>query len=781
VDIVTCPTSRQITEFLRGETQEPLATELFAHISNCSRCSRSVQNLKLSSVRVQTDRGKSVDEISLLGGGGKWGPLDFLAPGLNPDEVGRLAHYRILEVLGEGGMGVVLHAEDLHLKRPVALKVIKPEFSSDQEARQRFIREARAMAQVKSDHVVTVYQVDQDRDVCFIAMELLEGESLEGFIEREQNVPLSESLRIGREISYALAAAHTTGLIHRDIKPANVWLEKPNGRVKLLDFGLARPQQTDVQLTGTGLVMGTPVYMAPEQARAKPLDARADLFSLGCLLYRMSCGQMPFQGNTLLEVMVAIFQDTPRPPSYYSNGLPKELDELIMHLLEKNPENRPESAHSVASELLSIEEQCGMTGTLRDLLMEGQSLPAYTSLVAKPAAATNTVRSREAEHRQVTVLICGCELFAAEDFIEHFDSSGQHDLLTVFYRTCEQAIRDFGGAVVQRNEEGVTACFGYPVTHEDSVSRAVNAALSIFESLGQFEHSVASSHKVALGPWIILNTGSAVAERKDDSISLVGEARNIAVRLKAIVSPGQLICTQATHKLLHGCFKSTDLGDHNIKSLSQPVALFQIHSQIDDASSTKLENGFHLTPLIGREHELSLLQGRWEQARDGMGQVVHLIGEAGLGKSRLVKEIKHRIVRQMEEAGKAQKSDQTDAVIVEWYASPHFQNTGFYPIINFFQRLLGLDREETSEAGSAKLLKHLEQYNVALPDIVALVTKLLGLPSAGDLPSLSPLREREEMFRAIKEWLQSYAQGRPLLLIVSFSRSWWQRKSCCRT
>jgi predicted Zn finger-like uncharacterized protein len=205
---------------------------------------------------------------------------DFLTPPQGPDELGRLGKYRVLKVLGHGGMGVVFQAEDPKLKRTVAIKAMLPTLAASASAGQRFLREAEAMAAVEHDHVVRIYQVDEDRGVPFLAMEFLKGEPLDSRLKREEKLPIPEVLRIGREVAEALAAAHATGLIHRDIKPGNIWLEAPRTRVKILDFGLARAAQQDAGLTQQGAIVGTPAYMAPEQARGEKIDARCDLFSL---------------------------------------------------------------------------------------------------------------------------------------------------------------------------------------------------------------------------------------------------------------------------------------------------------------------------------------------------------------------------------------------------------------------------------------------------------------------------------------------------------------------
>jgi serine/threonine protein kinase len=285
---------------------------------------------------------------------------EFLAPPQKPDEIGRLGPYRVLAVLGQGGMGVVFRAEDPDLGRPVALKALLPALASTSSARQRFFREARAAAALKHPHVVTIFQVGEDRGAPFLAMELLDGESLDQRIQRNGRLPTPEVLRLGREIAEGLAAAHERGLIHRDIKPANIWLERGHSRkqwephVKILDFGLARSQTDPTQLTQSGTVLGTPAYMAPEQAEGKAVDHRCDLFSLGCVLYRMCTGVLPFQGESTLAIMRALALNDPAPACNLRDDVPRPLSDLVMRLLSKDPAARPATAREVADALAEL-------------------------------------------------------------------------------------------------------------------------------------------------------------------------------------------------------------------------------------------------------------------------------------------------------------------------------------------------------------------------------------------------------------------------------------------
>src|SRR5262245_58462639 len=280
----------------------------------------------------------------------------FLAPPQAPDELGRLGPYRVLKVLGAGAMGVVFQAEDPHLRRLVALKVMRPSLAASAEFHRRFLREARLAAAIEHEHIVTVYQVGEDRGVPFLAMQLLRGQTLEERLRRAGGrLPLPAVLRVGREIAEGLAAAHARGLVHRDIKPANVWLEQRRGRVRIVDFGLARGSEPDAQLSRAGAAIGTPAYMAPEQAVGAAVDARCDLFSLGAVLYRAATGQSPFGDRDTLSILSALATRTPVPPHRVVPSLPRLFSGLAMRLLARDPDDRPQSAREMVEAIEALE------------------------------------------------------------------------------------------------------------------------------------------------------------------------------------------------------------------------------------------------------------------------------------------------------------------------------------------------------------------------------------------------------------------------------------------
>jgi WD40 repeat protein len=274
--------------------------------------------------------------------------LYFLRPGDRPAVLGTLGGYEVREVIGQGGMGIVLKAFDPALHRLVAIKVLSPALAGSATARRRFTREAQAAAAVCHDHVVAVHGVSEADGLPYLVMQYVAGESLQERLDRAGPLEVMEVVRIGLQAASGLAAAHAQGLIHRDVKPANLLLENGLARVKITDFGLARTVD-DVGLTQTGVVAGTPQYMAPEQARGEQVDHRADLFSLGSVLYACCTGRPPFRGATPLAVLRQVSEQAPPPVRSLNPDVPAWLEALIARLMAKDPAQRFPSAAEVAA------------------------------------------------------------------------------------------------------------------------------------------------------------------------------------------------------------------------------------------------------------------------------------------------------------------------------------------------------------------------------------------------------------------------------------------------
>jgi Leucine-rich repeat (LRR) protein len=290
--------------------------------------------------------------------------LSFVGPSSEPGSLGRLDQYEVLEVVGRGGMGVVLRARDTKLERIVAIKVLAQPFAASGMARQRFAREARAAAAVRDEHVVAIHAVRDDAPMPYLVMEYIGGCNLETVLRRSGPPEIKEVLRIGLQIARGLAAAHAQGLVHRDVKPANILLENGVQRVKLSDFGLARAAD-DARLTQSGVIAGTPLYMAPEQASGEAIDPRADLFSLGSVLYELCTGRPTFRAPTTVAVIRRVCDEAPRPIREVNPDIPESLCRVIERLHAKKPADRPASATEVADLMAGLLASLSEPGTER--------------------------------------------------------------------------------------------------------------------------------------------------------------------------------------------------------------------------------------------------------------------------------------------------------------------------------------------------------------------------------------------------------------------------------
>jgi serine/threonine protein kinase/WD40 repeat protein len=369
-----CPPVERLRQLLSGNPPGDDEADLIAHLDNCPGCQRTLEQLT----------GATADLLRAAQGAGRTECLDgdqlrrvlhelesttaltmpyrprdltqwlqsLLQPAESPGAMGRLDLYEVTEVLGSGGMGVVLKALDPALKRWVAIKLLAPDLAGDRLAWQRFAREAQAAAAVRHPNVVTVFAVSEVQGLPYLVMEYVGGGSLQDYLDLHGPPDWHTCARVGAEIAAGLAAAHARGLIHRDIKPSNILLQNDGaagdlGVAKISDFGLARAAD-EARLTRTGIVPGTPMYMAPEQALNEMLDHRADLFSLGSVLYALCTGREPFTGSSAAAVIRQVCEARPRPVRELNPAVPAWLAATVERLQAKRPADRFASAAAVA-------------------------------------------------------------------------------------------------------------------------------------------------------------------------------------------------------------------------------------------------------------------------------------------------------------------------------------------------------------------------------------------------------------------------------------------------
>lgn len=280
-----------------------------------------------------------------------------------------LLHYKVIEKIGEGGMGAVFRAHDTHLDRPVAIKVLPPDKVADPERKQRFVQEAKAASALRHPNIVVIHDIATDRGLDFIVMELVEGQSLDRLIRRK-GLKLSQALEHAVQIADGLAKAHAAGIIHRDLKPTNIMVTD-DGLVKILDFGLAKLMEEEVEagagqtmtlgreekpMTEDGFIVGTAAYMSPEQAEGKKVDARSDIFSFGTVLYEMLTGQKTFARESRIKTLAAVLSEDPKPASAANEEIPSELERLLNRCLRKDPQRRWQTMSDLRVALLDLKE-----------------------------------------------------------------------------------------------------------------------------------------------------------------------------------------------------------------------------------------------------------------------------------------------------------------------------------------------------------------------------------------------------------------------------------------
>ncbi len=650
--------------------------------------------------------------------------------------VDQVSHYRIIEELGKGGMGVVYKAEDTRLGRNVALKVLTDEFTHDDHSRNRFIREAKIASSIQDINICTIHEIDETDDgKLFICMDYYEGRTLQEVI-RQDTLPLDLIIEYGIQLASGISKAHKKGIIHRDIKPGNI-IVNPDGNLIILDFGLAK-LQGDHRITKTGKVAGSMAYMSPEQTLGSELDQQTDIWSYGVILYEMATGILPFSHEYDAALVYSILDKNPEPPTMVNDIIPEQLENIIYKCLKKDKNQRYQSFHEITEDLAALREQQSL-----------EKLPG--NILSKPKVS-------HTEKRLITVMV-----LEIQGLNILFQQREEQEIIS-FVEKCYEIVRkhteNAGGKVTGQSDQTFTCIWGLTEKSEKSSLKALNTSLKIKTALGEIKSINKEQQKLQVRAGI--NTGTAIIKTNVDNdrtdYAVLGETVILTHRLMEFASPGMVLVSQSTYRNANRIFKFSQRKPLMISGSSDLLHNYLLDTTEAQDISMKGYNPLQQIELLGRETELVKLQLHLLQLLQGKGHVINVIGEAGVGKSRLISEFL-----------KAKELSRINLLVGRGTATG--ENLRYQPIIQWIKKLFEIKEGSNDKDISLNVRSRLQQMcgNEA-DELLPYVKALLGINKGDqDHPGTNvPSGEGFErnILKNLRTFFTMISLEKPLVLVI---------------
>ncbi|MGB9303014.1 MAG: protein kinase [Mycobacterium sp.] len=660
------------------------------------------------------------------------------------DEVA-FGRYRLIELIGQGGMGTVYKAHDTVMRRDVAIKVLPPELVTEPGYADRFRREAYMAAKLTEPHIIPIHDAGEIDGQLYLVMPVIKGTDLHTLLRRDGPMTPRLAVQVVEQIGAALDAAHAADLVHRDVKPSNA-LMTANEFVYLIDFGIAHEAKAS-RLTRTGNIVGSWAYMAPERFSTGTGDARADVYALACVLYECLTGQLPYPGDSLQEQISGhLTTDAPKP-SVFDPAILVGFDDVIARGMAKHPEQRYQTAHQLAAaarRALSGAPTPAAAGPAPvPTIIDGPGDPTLTESQRANALASAASR-QSAELKQVTVLFAGVvdsmDLAAAVG-VERF-----HEIMTELVNRSAVVVQRYGGMVDKFTGEGFMAVFGAPAALEDHSLRACLAALGIQQEAKSLAGEVECHEGGDLRLRIGLNSGQVIAGGiGSGSLGLVGEQAGMAQRMESAAAPGGVMLSASSARLVE---TTAVLGEPELVQIDGAHAPVPARRLLGVASQPGGIGRFETT-LVGRQWEMSIFTGVLDRVVGGHGSVVCVGGPPGIGKSRLVHEA-------------AEIARGRGVEVFSTFCESHAGDISFHVVARLLRAIAGIS-DLDGEAARARVRDQVPD-GVDPQDLV-LLDDLLGIRDPDtELPPIDPAARRRRLTALINA--VSLARTAPVIYIL---------------